>query len=105
MINCIKNTEVEELHDSTVEEEGITKTANIWCTMNTIKISNLCTEIQEAVIEDINQEVEKCIDNYLSKAAGAVQPSQTLAGIALADAIIIACLHLHCSGSIAGTVL
>ena len=59
----------------------------MWCTIPTITITNLCTEIQEAVIEDISEEVEKCIDSYFSKAAGAVQPSQPPAAVALAGAI------------------
>ena len=35
-----KNAVIEELHDSTVEEEGITKLLIMWCTIHTISITN-----------------------------------------------------------------
>ena len=49
-------------------------------------IKKECTEIQESVIEDISQEVQKCTDSYFSRVAGVVQPSQPPAGVALVEA-------------------
>ena len=41
---------VKVLQDSTVEEEGTTKSVVLRCTIHTIMTTNLCTEIQEPVI-------------------------------------------------------
>ena len=75
------------LHDSRpVEEEG-TQNYTIQCTIPTIMILNLCTDIG-GLIEDVNAETLRSIDSYLARVS-VVQPST---GLELAEVIRAASL-------------